>query len=87
MIHVVQSFAVCQQFRDSVCRSFEWFSSISLSVVVRLQFMVRAGRLVQPVVQLLVQFMIQLIRSFSLCMQLYLSLSLTSSPSSAYQAR
>ena len=49
MIHVVQSFAVCQQFRDSVYRSFEWFSLVSLSVVVR------AGRLVHPVVQLLVQ--------------------------------
>ena len=55
IIHVVQLFAVCQQFRDSVCRSFKWFSSISLSVVVRLQFMVHSGLLVHPVVQLLVQ--------------------------------
>ena len=55
MIHVVQLFTVCQQFRDSVCRSFEWFSSISLSAMVRLQFMAHAGRLVHPVVQLLVQ--------------------------------
>lgn len=55
MIRVVQSFTVCQQFHDSVYRSFEWFSSISLLVVVRLQFMIHAGRLVHPVVQLLVQ--------------------------------
>ena len=55
VIHVVQSFAVHQQSRNSVARSFEWFSLVSLSVVVRLQFIVRAGRLVRPVVQLLVQ--------------------------------
>ena len=54
MIHVVQLFAVRQQFDDLSYRSFEWFSLVSLSVVVRLQFMVHAGRLVHPVVQLLV---------------------------------
>ena len=55
MIHVVQLFAVHQQFSYSVCCSFEWLSSISLSAMVRLQFMVHAGRLVRSVVQLLVQ--------------------------------
>ena len=58
MIHVVQLSLFISSFNDLVCRSFEWFSLVSLSVVVRLQLMVHAGRLVHPVVQLLVQLVL-----------------------------